>query len=142
MSSRVSTQDALTFVMVTMSTADGAVSDTELNRIGQLVQRLPVFEGYTQEDLNRAAKTCTAILVEADNGLDIILDAVAESVPPSHYDTAYALAVDVAASDLQVEQEELRFLQMLSDRLELEPLVVAAIERTARARYRKLKIDA
>jgi len=142
MSSRVSTQDALTFVMVTMSTADGAVSDTELNRIGQLVQRLPVFEGYTQEDLNRAAKTCTAILVEADNGLDIILDSVAESVPPSHYDTAYALAVDVAASDLQVEQEELRFLQMLSDRLELEPLVVAAIERTARARYRKLKIDA
>jgi len=139
MTSRVSTQDALTFVMVTMSTADGAVSDTELNRIGQLVQRLPVFEGYSQDDLNRAAKTCTAILLEADNGLDIILDSVAESVPPSHYDTAYALAVDVAASDLQVEQEELRFLQMLSDRLELEPLVVAAIERTARARYRKLK---
>ena len=138
MSGRVSAQDALIFVMVSMSAADSTMSDRELDRIGQLVRRLPVFEGYTQEDLNRAAKTCTAILFESENGLDLILDAVAESVPPSHYDTAYAVGVDVAASDLYVGQEELRFLQMLSDRLELEPLVTAAIERAARARYRKL----
>jgi hypothetical protein len=44
----------------------------------------------------------------------------------------------VAAADLHVEQEELRFLQILRDRLEIDPLVVAAVERSARVRYRVL----
>ena len=44
--------------------------------------------------------------------------------------------VEVAAADLHVEQEELRFLQILSDEFELDQLVVAAIERSARVRYR------
>ena len=47
-------------------------------------------------------------------------------------------AVEVAAADLHVEQEELRFLQMLRDRLGLDTLTVAAIERGARARYRSM----
>ena len=41
----------------------------------------------------------------------------------------------MAAADLHVEQEELRFLQMLRDALDLDPLTIAAIERGARARY-------
>ena len=53
-------------------------------------------------------------------------------------DTAYAMAVEVAAADLHVEQEELRFLQMLRDRLNLDKLAVAAIERGARARHKTL----
>ena len=52
---------------------------------------------------------------------------------------SYVLAmIEVAAADLHVEQEELRFLQMLRDRLELDKLLVAAIERSARVRYRIL----
>ena len=58
------------------------------------------------------------------------------SLPPRLHETAYALAVEVAAVDLHVEQEELRFLQILRDALNLDPLAIAAIERGARARYR------
>ena len=47
------------------------------------------------------------------------------------------LMVEIAASDLLVDDEELRFLEMLRDRLDLDPLVVAAIERSARVRYRR-----
>jgi uncharacterized membrane protein YebE (DUF533 family) len=50
----------------------------------------------------------------------------------------YALAVEVAAVDLKLEQEELRFLEMIRDRLELDRLVTAAIETAARARHRRL----
>ena len=46
------------------------------------------------------------------------------------------VTVEVAAADLHVEQEELRFLQMLRDRLDLDKLAIAAIERSARVRYR------
>ena len=138
MAGRISTQEALIFLMVTMSAVDSMISDKELLRIRQLVAQLPVFSGYDPDDLTSAAKTCGTLLAEDDNGLQTILSIIAESVPSSHYDTAYALAVDVAASDEHVEQEELRFLQLLRDKLNLDKLTVAAIERTARARYRLL----
>jgi hypothetical protein len=44
--------------------------------------------------------------------------------------------VEVAAADLHVDQEELVFLEMLRDGLEIDPLVSAAVERSARVRYR------
>jgi hypothetical protein len=74
--------------------------------------------------------------LQRTTGLDDILDLVAETLPERLYETAYALAIEVAAADLHVEQEELRFLQMLRDHLEIDKLAVAAIERSARVRYR------
>ena len=71
-----------------------------------------------------------------EDGLDEILSVIQTSLPARLYETAYALAIEVASADLHVEQEELRFLQMLRDQLELDKLVVAAIERSARVRYR------
>ncbi|MCX7351602.1 MAG: Tellurite resistance protein TerB, partial [Alphaproteobacteria bacterium] len=54
---------------------------------------------------------------------------------PKLRETAYALAVEVAAADLAVGKEELRFLAMLRDTLGLDKLVTAALERSAIARY-------
>ena len=56
-------------------------------------------------------------------------------LPAKLKETAYALAVEVAASDLAVGREELRFLAILRDALDLDKLVTAAIERSAIARY-------
>lgn len=73
-----------------------------------------------------------------ENGLEEVLDLIARSLPKKLYDTAYALAVEVAAADLNVGQEELRLLQLLRDRLDLDKLTIAAIERGARARHATL----
>jgi hypothetical protein len=62
---------------------------------------------------------------------------VLKAIPARLHDTAYALAVEVAAVDLRLEQEELRLLEMLRDRIETDALVTAAIEASARARLRK-----
>ena len=104
-----SIQKALIHVMVTMSAADRSMTDKELSKIGNLIRSLPVFEGYNQEDLIADARECGALLQEA-NGLGIIVSNVLENVPEQLHETAYALAVDVAAADLNVEQEELRLL--------------------------------
>jgi tellurite resistance protein len=133
--SPISHQEALIYVMVTLSAADTTMTDRELSKIGDVVKTLPMFRDYNPEDLIKAAEACGEILQEAD-GLDVILDKVAGTLPAKLHDTAYALAVEVAAADLFVEQEELRFLQMLRDRLDLDKLTVAAIEAGARARYR------
>lgn len=131
----ISQQEALVYMMVTMAAADSRISDRELVRIGNMVDTLPVFAGYSRDQLVDTAKACTAIL-EEPSGLDRIIEIVKENVPPRLQDTAYALAVEIASADLHAEQEELRFLQMLRDELDLDELVTAAIERSARARFR------
>jgi hypothetical protein len=60
---------------------------------------------------------------------------VTAQLSPRLKETAYALAVEVAASDLLVGKEELRFLAILRDALGLDKLLTAAIERSAIARY-------
>lgn len=131
----ISQHDALIYTMVMMSAVDSRMDDRELMRIGTLVQALPVFKSFDAHDLVSVASACTEKLNDED-GLDTVLGMIAEALPLHLYDTAYALAVEVAAIDLHVEQEELRFLQMLRDRLDLDKLSVAAIEYSARARHR------
>jgi tellurite resistance protein len=137
MTASVTPHDALIYVMVTMSAVDSTMTDSELKKIGDIVQTLPVFAGYDRETLIATARAASAILAK-DEGLDTLLGIVAEALPRKLYDTAYALAVEVAAVDLSVAQEELRFLQILRDGLNLDKLTVAALERSATARYRTL----
>lgn len=132
----ISHHEALIYVMVTLSAVDRSMTDREVKMIGDVVQRVPIFEDFDVERLVQVAEDCGARL-QAKDGLDSVLDLVAASLPHRLYDTAYALAIEVAAADLEVEQEELRFLQMLRDKLNLDSLIVAAIEAGARARYRR-----
>ncbi|WP_420394416.1 tellurite resistance TerB family protein [Acuticoccus sp.] len=133
----ISHHEALVFAMVTMSAVDRTMTDAELRRIGEIVETVPVFRDFDAERLVNLAETCGEILQEED-GLDTILDLIATCTPKALHETAYALAVEIAAADLRIQQEELRFLALLRDRLGLEKLVVAALERGARARHRTL----
>jgi tellurite resistance protein len=133
----ISEPEALIYAMVTLSAADRTMTDDELMKIGDVVKTLPVFKDFGAGNLVATAEACGALL-QAEDGLDTVLTIIAASLPARLYETAYALAVEVAAADLHVEQEELRFLQMLRDRLDLDRLAVAAIERSARVRYRRL----
>jgi tellurite resistance protein len=129
--------EALIYAMVTLSAADRTMTDRELKKIGDIVQTLPVFAEFDRGQLIAMAENCGTLL-QAEDGLDRILDIIATSLAPRLHETAYALAVEVAAADLHVEQEPLRFLQMLRDRLDLDELAVAAIEHSARIRFRVL----
>ena len=135
MATPVSHHEALIYAMVTLSAADRKMTDRELLKIGDVVRTLPIFADFDPEKLVATAEACGMILRQPD-GLDTVLAIVAASLPPRLHETCYAVAVEVAAADLHVEQEELLFLQMLSDEFELDQLVVAAIERSARVRYR------
>lgn len=135
MNDTISIQEALIYVMVIMSAADSTMTDSELASIGEMVKTLPVFTDFDDSEILPSAQRCGDLLQNA-NGLDAVLERVAETLPNKLYDTAYAIAVDVAAADLDVRQEELRLLQIIRDRLSLDKLTVAAIERGAQARHR------
>jgi tellurite resistance protein len=131
---RITPHEALIYVMITMSAADRQISDHELERIAQIVRQLPVFMGFDINNLAKAAEKCGDLLSDED-GLEEMLQQVADALPKKLNETAYALAVEVAAADLRIADEEIRFLELLRDALHLDKLVTAAIERSARARH-------
>ncbi len=133
----VTPEEALIYLMVAMSAADQEMTDSELRRIGMMINNLPVFKEFDEKRLVEVAENCGELLSD-ENGLDDILNIVLASLPTSLHETAYAVAVEVAVADLHVEQEELRLLQIYQEALGLDKLICAAIERGAKARFKIL----
>ena len=125
---------ALICTMVIVSAADSNMTDAELAIIGEIVGHLPVFREFDRDSLPNVLESCSQLL-SREEGLDEAFAEIREALPANLRETAYALAVEVAASDLAVGKEELRFLAMLRDHLGLDKLVTAALERGAIARY-------
>ena len=129
--------DALIHLMIVAASSDSAMTERELLRIQSLIGRLPVFEGFDKNRLAAVANSC-ADKLNGPGGLDQVIDDAIALLPPKLQDTAYAVAVEVASVDLYLEQEELRVLDLLRDKLDLDRLVTAAIETAARARHRRM----
>ena len=134
---KITPHEALIYVMITTAAADRQISDRELDRIAEIVRHLPVFMGYDVDNLAKTAERCGDLLSN-EEGLDDMLQLIAAALPKKLHETAYALAVEVAAADLRVPDEEIRLLELLRDALNLDKLVTAAIERSARARHQTL----
>jgi len=128
-------QEALIYAMVTVAAVDRQVADDELSRIGSMVEDLPVFRDIGDDWFAREARDCGKILAKPE-GVARVLALVREGLPPHLHETAYALAAEVAASDLTIKIEEMDFLEKLSDALGLDELICAALERGASARHR------
>lgn len=134
MSGTISNEQALIYVMVMMSGVEGTIKAEELAEIDILVRTLPVFRNFDPTRLPNVAQEAGDML-QLSEGMKTVLDLVADQLPPRLCATAYALAVEIAAIDLAVGKEELRFLAILRDALGLDKLLTAALERSAIARY-------
>jgi tellurite resistance protein len=130
----LSPQDALVAVMVAVSVSDETIRTAELVKIEQIVNNLPVFGDY-DADRTRAVAQTVFELFEEEDGLDALFGLVHEALPERLWETAYAMACDVAAADGAIHQTELRFLEELRHSLNIDRLHAAAIERGARARH-------
>ncbi len=128
---------ALIYTMVLMSASDANMSDEELDTIGENVRYLPVFKDFDHHRLAEITEECLALLTDP-NGLETALEMIKLKLPTRLYETAYAVACDIVASDRSASREELRLLELLRDKLDLDPLAAAAIERGARARHMTL----
>ena len=126
--------DGLIYTMVVVSAADRDMTDSELHVIGDIVRHLPVFRDYDAAGLPAAAAECAELLAQED-GLDRVIDFIKGALPAKLCETAYALACDVVAADGEANQEELRLLEFLRHRLDIDRLIAAGIERGARARH-------
>ena len=127
-------QDALVAIMVTVSVSDETIRTAELVAIERQVNHLPVFAQYDIDQVRVVAQTVYKLMEEED-GLDTLFAMVRNALPERLFETAYALACDVAAADSKMTEEEARLLELIRFELKIGKLVAAAIERGARARH-------
>ncbi|MDJ0824821.1 MAG: tellurite resistance TerB family protein [Rhodobacter sp.] len=130
----LSPQDALVAVMIAISASDENIRTSELVTIESVVDHLPVFADYDKDRLKRVSTIVFDLFSEVD-GLDALFGLIRDSLPRKLYETAYALACDVAAADGLLGEQELRFLAEIRYELQIDRLNAAAIERGARARH-------
>ncbi len=129
--------EALVHAMVLISASDGLMEDAEIASIGRIIRDAPIFEGFDREQLRPITEACAAALTQED-GLDLIVASVVDKLQGPLAETAYAFALDIAASDGRVAPEEMSILEMLRHALNIDRLIAAGIERGARARFHRL----
>ncbi len=130
----LSPQDALVAVMIAVSASDEQIRTSELVAIQRIVNHLPVFAEYDGDRLRRVAQTVFDLFEEED-GLAALFGLIRAALPDRMYETAYALACDVASADVSLRDTELRMLEEIRDELNIDRLHAAAIEWGARARH-------
>lgn len=133
----LSAQDCLAALMIAISASDANIRTSELVKINNIVNHLPVFAGYDDSRLPALSQTVFD-LFEQEDGLDALFGLIRGTLPSKLYETAYAVACDVAAADGQIAEPEARMLEELRYELSLDRLNAAAIERGARARHMTL----
>lgn len=132
----LSPQDALVAVMVAVSISDEQMRTSEMVAIQRMVNHMPVFADYDADRIRRVSQTVYDLLEEED-GLDALFGLVREALPERLYETAYALACDVAAADGTLRDTELRMLEEVRHELNVSRLHAAAIEQGAKARHQR-----
>ena len=127
-------EDAVVALLVTISVSDAKVRTAELLAIGRIVDHLPFFGAYDDARIKEVSNIVFDLLAEED-GLDTLWSMVKAALPERFYETAYAMACDVVASDGIARDNELRMLEEMRYELEIDRLSAAAIERAARVRH-------
>ncbi|EIE50252.1 2-dehydro-3-deoxyphosphooctonate aldolase [Salipiger aestuarii] len=127
-------QDCLVALMIAISASDQNVRTAELVKIETSVNMLPIFADYDTDRI-RGMTELVFSLFEQEEGLDALFGLIRDNLPERLFETAYALACDVAAADGTLGEEELRLLEEIRYELDIDRLHAAAIERGARARH-------
>ena len=127
-------QDSLVALMIAVSAADENIRTAELVQISNIVNNLPIFATYDPDMLPIISRTVFDLL-EQEDGLDALFGLIRDALPEVLFETAYAMACDVAAADGKISAQEGRMLEEIREELDIDRLHAAAIERGARARY-------
>ena len=127
-------EDCLIAVMVAISASDQNIRTSELVAIERVVNHLPIFANYDADRI-KSVSQIVFDLFAVEEGLDALFGLVRDNLPEKLYETAYALACDIAAADGLLLEPELRLLEEIRYELAIDRLHAAAIERGARARH-------
>ncbi len=130
-------EDCLVAIMIAVSLSDEHIRTSELVAIERTVNHLPLFASYDLDRIRIVSQTVADLFAE-EEGLDALFGLVRENLPEKLWETAYALACDIAAADGTIRETELRLLEEMRYELNIDRLHASAIEWGARVRHRRL----
>jgi len=130
--------DALVALMVAVSASDENMRIAELVAIERMVNHMPLFVDYDVGRIRAVSQTVMSLFEEED-GIDALFGLIRDSLPERLFETAYALACDVAAADGNLTDNEAEMLHEIRHELDIPRLNAAAIELSARLRHRTLQ---
>ena len=124
--------------MVAVSVSDANIRTSELVAIERMVNHMPVFADYDVDRIRAVSQTVMS-LFEDEDGIDALFGLVRDALPERLFETAYALACDVAAADGLLSDNEAEMLREIRHQLDVSRLHAAAIELSAQLRHRTLQ---
>ena len=120
---------------MTLSAAiDGTISEKELNSINFFVNTLPVFKNFNKDSLPKKMNECMQ-LIEAEESFENILDAINSNLEKELKRTAFVLSIEIMMTEMNIDEEAVRFLDIFGNILELTELEIAASKFLIRAKY-------
>ncbi len=120
---------------MTLSAAiDGTISEKELNSINFFVNTLPVFKNFDKDSLPKKMNECMQ-LIEAEESFENILDAINSNLEKELKRTAFILSIEIMMTEMNIDEEAVRFLDIFGNILELSELEKAASKFLISAKY-------
>ena len=120
---------------MTLSAAiDGTISEKELKSINFFVNTLPVFKNFDKDSLPKKMNECMQ-LIEAEESFENILDAINSNLEKELKRTAFILSIEIMMTELNIDEEAVRFLDIFGNILELSELEKAASKFLIIAKY-------
>lgn len=120
---------------MTLSAAiDGTISEKELNSINFFVNTLPVFKNFNKDSLPKKMNECMQ-LIEAEESFENILDAINSNLEKELKRTAFILSIEIMMTEMNIDEEAVRFLDIFGNILELSELEKAASKFLISAKY-------
>jgi len=140
MTTTLTPQEAIIYLMVMTAASDGDMRDEEVRTIGRVVRTFPIFNEADEQGLVSTAGAAGRLMASED-GLHKVFDAAKAALPAHLRETAYAAMVDVVTADEALDMTELRVLEMARGTLMISDEGASAIERAAQARHMTLEAD-
>jgi len=109
--------EAFAGILLATIACDGHISDDEAFGMTTVLNRMRMFENYSNERFRSLINRLIGILKK--RGIDHVLDRAVEALPEKLRETVFANACDLALADGGIEDDEKDFLDNLQKRLRI-----------------------
>ncbi|MBW4628317.1 MAG: tellurite resistance TerB family protein [Brasilonema octagenarum HA4186-MV1] len=121
----LSQPEAIAAIALAATASDGNLSDEQARGILSVLSGMKLFRYYSNDEINRMFEKLLNILKW--EGINALFHSAKESLPYDLRETAFAIATDLVLADGVSPQEELEFLNDLSQDLGISGYIAIQI---------------
>ena len=114
--------------------SDGIVDEIEKNLIRNYREYFPSLKGLTDEEFNEALVDLTS-KIKAGMKEKYIIDDVGSKLTNDEKNAAYALAVEVCASNFRIVPEESEIISTIQNNWKINKTIINAVNISVKLRY-------